>query len=92
MVEAKLLLLQLLKVLAHLYFHNMVHQDLKPANILIKSPHPFCIRITNFGLIKDSSVFVLSTFCGTELYVALETNTKKYDLSVNMWSLGVIGL
>jgi len=75
--------LQLLEALAHLYSHNMVHQDLKPDNILVKNVSPFHFRLADFGLAKDKST--LKTLYGTEAYRVPEIFTaRKYKWPVDI--------
>lgn len=89
-------------VLALDYIHrkNVVYRDLKPENIMIGSNgYP---KIIDFGLSKqlpyskteNGEVRTFTkclTLCGTPEYVAPEMILrKKYDGSVDIWSLGVI--
>jgi serine/threonine protein kinase len=67
----------------------IVHRDIKPGNILIHSPDPLHIKLTDFGLSRVSKD--LTTFCGTALYLAPEVYTKdSYTPAVDIWSLGVV--
>lgn len=92
----KALLLQSLEAIAYLHTIGIVHRDLKPANILVEETLPLHVRLADFGLAKQYAPEVdLTTFCGTKTYAAPEIihNTPtKYNSSVDIWSLGVIGL
>ena len=75
------------------YLHdkqNITHRDIKPENVLVKSKIPTMhVKLCDFGLSKLSNV--LSTFCGTLLYLAPEIARKgRYDKSVDIWALGVL--
>ena len=82
---------QILLGLRHLHARNIVHRDLKPANLLVAEP--FTIIITDFGLSKDATDHLLTTFCGTHLYAAPEVypgHSDGYGPLVDIWSTGVI--
>ncbi|KAI8944013.1 kinase-like domain-containing protein [Xylaria longipes] len=70
------------------------HRDLKPENLLVQKTPVFKVVFADFGLSKiviDTTV--LLTICGTIKYTAPEVfpcTRLDYDLSVNVWSLGVI--
>ena len=69
--EAKHVLHQCLLTLEYLHSRSITHRDIKPANILLHSRRPFFVKLTDFGLAKDSSA--LDTTCGTSLYAAPKT-------------------
>jgi len=78
------------------YLHslNICHRDLKPENLLVAYDEgKEVIKIADFGLSKifSSDVF-LETSCGTPDYAAPEvlTGESAYDVSVDLWSIGVI--
>lgn len=84
---------QILLGLRHLHERNVVHRDLKPANLLVADP--FIIVIADFGLSKDATDHLLTTFCGTHLYAAPEVypgHSDGYGPLVDIWSTGVIML
>ncbi|KNC50176.1 CAMK protein kinase [Thecamonas trahens ATCC 50062] len=77
---------------AHLHAVGIAHRDLKPENILLATDDLASVRIADFGLAKrigdDGN---LLTPCGTPGYLAPEVaSLSAYDLSVDMWSLGVV--
>lgn len=93
--EVKYLFYQICLSVKYLHDNEVVHRDLKPDNILLKSvAHNSLIKLSDFGLSKiiDEQTF-MKTICGTPLYVAPEVLDKAvyyYDKQVDIWSLGVI--
>lgn len=76
------------------YLHGrpspIAHRDIKPENILVQSRDPLHIRLSDFGLSKESQN-VWRTRCGTQYYAAPEVFVRDaYDASVDIWSLGVV--
>ena len=62
------------------YLHNMevIHRDLKPQNILMKSFNDLneSIKIADFGL-GVQGIYYISENCGTIMYMAPEQLTQK---------------
>ena len=76
------------------HFHNIVHRDIKPGNILI-TPNNL-VKVTDFGLAKilsETSMVSLSAsgqFLGTPHYVAPEQiDGKNIDGRADLYALGV---
>jgi len=94
--ETKFLIHQILVALKFLHSQNIVHCDLKPENVLIadhksKSKFPQ-IKLCDFGFARiiGRESFRRSVV-GTPAYLAPEVlNNKKYNRSLDMWSVGVI--
>ncbi len=74
---------------AVLYLHDnlVIHRDIKPENILLdESLEP---KLCDFGWSVGSQT--RKTFCGTFEYMAPEIiNCCSYNLSIDIWSLGVL--
>ena len=69
---------------------GMVHRDLKPENILLdKNLVP---KICDFGWsVEIGQDEKRGTFCGTYEYMAPEIyENEKYNVSVDVWSLGIL--
>lgn len=81
---------QILKGYKHLLSHNIVHRDIKSANLLLSNDRK-TIKFIDFGLSKIFSIDLNSTICGSPLYMAPELlNQQDYDSKSDIWSLGVL--
>lgn len=75
-------MLQLVRGLAYLREHNLVHRDLKPQNLLLSSHLPDAtLKIADFGFARYMQQADLAeTLCGSPLYMAPEIlRFHKYD-------------
>ena len=87
----KQIFLDILEGLMFLHNRGIIHRDLKPANILIDLYTQYC-KIGDFGLAKIfESNGQEMTRCGSPRYCAPEQYlSNDYDLSVDIYSLGLI--
>ena len=88
--HVKYILFNIFKGLAHVHSLNIMHCDLKPANILINL-NPFYCAITDFGLANLVSKAYLNPHVCTRFYRAPEIiSCSGYSLPADIWSVGCI--
>ena len=79
----------ILRALDYLHSKNLVHRDIKPHNILVRSRQPPYFMLCDFGLANHTPD--LQTFCGTASYLAPEVRRgSSYTSAVDIWSLGIV--
>lgn len=86
---------QMLSAVKHLHEKGIVHRDLKPENFLMDDTTENAeVKLIDFGLSKRFSsqdeMERMHTVVGTPYYVAPEVLKGNYDVSCDVWSLGVI--
>lgn len=90
--DAKLIIVQILSVVAFCHLQGVVHRDLKPENFLFMSKSEDAdMKLIDFGL----SDFIrpeerLNDIVGSAYYVAPEVLHRSYSLEADIWSIGVI--
>lgn len=89
--EIQNVLYQLKEGLKFLYNKNILHKDIKPANILLhlQTNGEITIKLCDFGFsqkINDINAFI----CGTMLYIAPELLWNKNTINSDLWSVGII--
>ncbi|KAK4511815.1 uncharacterized protein ATC70_003814 [Mucor velutinosus] len=91
--DAVVVIRSVLTGLEYLHKNNIVHRDMKPENLLFKTPDSDAdLVICDFGIAKLSSqTSALETVCGSPGYVAPEVLAQKgYGPPIDMWAVGVI--
>lgn len=95
--QARIYVMDIAEALYYLHRHRIAHRDIKLENILLScDTHgtQATAKLSDFGFAKrldhaDDSFF--KTLCGTVSYMAPEIIMgNKYDLKVDIWSLGVV--
>ncbi|EAY11617.1 CAMK family protein kinase [Trichomonas vaginalis G3] len=86
----KFFMKQILEALSYLSAHNIVHQDIKPANILVQGGNT--IKFADFGLATAVDSSLSMTNCGTAPYIPPEKffGATNFDPSADIWSTGVL--
>jgi len=70
---------------------GIVHRDLKPENLLLEDIITEKIYFADFGFARHVTEEGLKTRCGSPAFVAPEIILgRRYQCSVDMWSIGVI--
>lgn len=80
---------QILHGLKYLHDQNVVHRDIKCANILVHANGS--VKLADFGLAKATKLNDAKSFKGTALWMAPEVVNRKnqgYGLAADIWSLG----
>lgn len=85
---------QILQAMKTLRAQNIIHRDIKLANILLKNDG---IRLCDFNLAKKlQSPFLCAPKCGTpshlppEILFSPHEQYAKFDLNFDVWALGVV--
>jgi dual specificity tyrosine-phosphorylation-regulated kinase 2/3/4 len=80
----------LLHALKFLRSERIIHCDLKPENVLLKSPNKSTIRLIDFGssCFEDERIY---TYIQSRFYRSPEVILGlPYDIAIDMWSFGCI--
>ena len=81
--------IQLITGLRYLHAHNIIHRDLKTANIFLTNNH-IC-KLGDLNVSKIAKSGLLYTQTGTPYYASPEMwEEKPYDVKSDIWSIGCI--
>ncbi|XP_047151913.1 CDPK-related kinase 1-like isoform X2 [Vigna umbellata] len=90
--DARIVMIQILSVVAFCHLQGVVHRDLKPENFLyISTDENSTLKVIDFGLsdyVKPDER--LNDIVGSAYYVAPEVLHRSYGTEADMWSIGVI--
>ena len=85
-------LVQLVQAVAHIHAQNIVHLDIKPANMLLAKD--WSIRLCDFGLsvfTTSKKIHIKDSFAGTPAYASPEQmQGEAPDQKTDVWAVGVI--
>ncbi|KAG4927772.1 hypothetical protein JHK85_054258 [Glycine max] len=104
--DARIVMIQILSVVAFCHLQGVVHRDLKPENFLyISKDENSTLKVIDFGLsdyvkpenkttrANNQKFFAderLNDIVGSAYYVAPEVLHRSYGTEADMWSIGVI--
>ncbi len=84
-------LVQVTDALQYAHGLNMVHRDVKPPNILVRSTTPLDLVLTDFGLARIlTATKEMRTASRTPAYAAPEAAAGTVSRALDWWSLGII--
>jgi hypothetical protein len=82
---------QLHAALAELHAMDVVHRDVKPQNILVRSVEPLDLALTDFGLARVlAATREMRTASRTSAYAAPEAALGATSRDLDWWSLGIV--
>lgn len=93
--EAQRVIGQVAEALVYLHRSNVLHRDLKLANIMLKKDKgELSIRLGDLGLatwINDRGLMEPKTMCGTPSYICPEIMARQpYGYKADVWALGCL--
>jgi serine/threonine protein kinase len=89
------MLFELAEAIECLHENGIVHCDVKPANVLIRSLDPLDLVLTDFGissLMASDVSQMMTSLKGTPMYWAPEAFSRVAERSRDWWGLGMIAL
>jgi PAS domain S-box-containing protein len=87
--ERERIVLQLVDVVAFAHERNIIHRDIKPGNILVRSDGS--VKLLDFGIAKELTTETYSaTSAGTKPFMAPEQIMGKSEKRSDLWALGVL--
>ncbi|TKR62382.1 hypothetical protein L596_026357 [Steinernema carpocapsae] len=90
--EAAAFIKQILLAVRHLHSHFVVHLDIKPENVMLKTRGETQIKLIDFGLSRQICPGVpVKDIVGTPEFIAPEiVNYEPLSTATDMWAIGVV--
>lgn len=92
--EVAVILRQMLRSVGGCHSHGIIHRDIKPENFMLakkeKQGIHSSVKLIDLGLSEHKGEHAHKESVGTVAYMAPEAFTDQYDISADVWSLGVI--
>ncbi|XP_008796870.2 CDPK-related kinase 3-like [Phoenix dactylifera] len=90
--DAKVIIVQILSIVAFCHLQGVVHRDLKPENFLFTTRDENApMKLIDFGLSDFNRPDErLNDIVGSAYYVAPEVLHRSYSMEADIWSIGVI--
>eukprot|EP01065_Artemidia_motanka_P040925 TRINITY_DN5225_c1_g1_i1.p1 TRINITY_DN5225_c1_g1~~TRINITY_DN5225_c1_g1_i1.p1 ORF type:complete len:775 (+),score=167.61 TRINITY_DN5225_c1_g1_i1:190-2514(+) len=89
--SAQPLMGQILSGLSYIHSKNIVHQDVKPSNILFGAGHPPCVKLADFGLAKSLWDTKQRDREGTVQYLSpefVQSDGASFGCFLDVWAVG----
>ena len=84
---------QIADALRGIHAQHILHRDLKPDNVLVRTSEPLSLALTDFGIASFASATQhFTSVARTTKYAAPEVLTGVLDAKSDWWSLGMIVL
>ena len=86
-----IIFIQIAQAIQYLHKHNIIHRDIKTANIFIDNNNK--LKLGDFGIVKilSGSYEQTNTVIGTPLYMSPELyRNQRYNTKIDIWSLGCV--
>lgn len=82
---------ELVGAVAFIHRNGVIHRDLTPANILVRSVDPLDLVVADFGVARAQAASrVIGSVAGTMAYMSPEGSDGLTTKAVDWWSVGII--
>ncbi|WP_017654707.1 serine/threonine-protein kinase [Fortiea contorta] len=85
--EVIILLTEILEILAFVHSHKVIHQDIKPANIIRRKLDQKLVLI-DFGTVRE----IVTTIVGNLEYIPVEQLHGNSQYNSDIYALGIVGI